>query len=40
VQLIGVRGITRDLPSERWYRDTAALAAIDFDVLATPYGLN
>lgn len=40
VQLIGVRGITRDLPSERWYRDAAALAAMDFDVLQTPFGLN
>jgi alkylation response protein AidB-like acyl-CoA dehydrogenase len=40
VQLIGVRGITRDLPCERWYRAAAALAAIDFDILQTPYGLN
>ena len=40
VQLIGVRAITRDLPAERWYRCAAVLAAIDFDVLLTPYGLN
>jgi alkylation response protein AidB-like acyl-CoA dehydrogenase len=40
VQLIGVRAITRDLPSERWYRSAAALAAIDFDPLQTPFGLS
>ena len=40
VQLIGVRGITRDLPAERWYRAAAVLGAIDFDLLATPFGLN
>jgi alkylation response protein AidB-like acyl-CoA dehydrogenase len=40
VQLVGVRGITRDLPCERWYRAAAALAAIDFDILQTPFGLN
>jgi alkylation response protein AidB-like acyl-CoA dehydrogenase len=40
VQLIGVRGISRDLPCERWYRSAAVLAAIDFDVLQTPFGLN
>lgn len=40
VQLIGVRGIIRDLPSERWYRDAAALATIDFDILQIPFGLT
>jgi alkylation response protein AidB-like acyl-CoA dehydrogenase len=40
VQLVGVRGITRDLPSERWYRAAAVLGAIDFDVLETPFGLS
>jgi alkylation response protein AidB-like acyl-CoA dehydrogenase len=40
VQLVGVRGISRDLPCERWYREAAALAAIDFDILQTPFGLN
>jgi alkylation response protein AidB-like acyl-CoA dehydrogenase len=40
VQLIGVRAITRDLPSERWYRSAAVLAAIDFDPLQTPFGLS
>jgi alkylation response protein AidB-like acyl-CoA dehydrogenase len=40
VQLIGVRAITRDLPSERWYRDAAALATIDFDILQIPFGLS
>ena len=40
VQLIGVRGITRDLPAERWYRAAAVLGAIDFDVLETPFGLS
>jgi alkylation response protein AidB-like acyl-CoA dehydrogenase len=40
VQLVGVRGITRDLPSERWYRDAAALATIDFDILQVPFGLT
>jgi alkylation response protein AidB-like acyl-CoA dehydrogenase len=40
VQLIGVRAITRDLPSERWYRAAAVLGAIDVDVLQTPFGLN
>jgi|GEM_PF-1572772 len=40
VQLVGVRGISRDLPCERWYRVAAVLAAIDFDILQTPFGLN
>jgi alkylation response protein AidB-like acyl-CoA dehydrogenase len=40
VQLVGVRGISRDLPCERWYRAAAVLAAIDFDILQTPFGLN
>lgn len=40
VQLIGVRAITRDLPAERWYRAAAALGAVDFDILQTPYGLS
>jgi alkylation response protein AidB-like acyl-CoA dehydrogenase len=40
VQLVGVRGISRDLPCERWYREAAVLAAIDFDILQTPFGLN
>lgn len=40
VQLIGVRGISRDLPCERWYRQAAALAVVDFDVLHNPFGLN
>lgn len=40
VQLVGVRAITRDLPCERWYRHAAVLAAIDFDVLQTPFGLS
>lgn len=40
VQHIGVRAITRDLPSEGWYRAAAVLAAVDFDVLATPFGVN
>jgi alkylation response protein AidB-like acyl-CoA dehydrogenase len=39
VQLIGVRGITRDLPSERWYRSAGVLGAIDFDPLQVPLGL-
>ena len=40
VQLVGVRGISRDLPCERWYRAAAVLATIDFDILQTPFGLN
>jgi alkylation response protein AidB-like acyl-CoA dehydrogenase len=40
VQLIGVRGITRDLPCERWYRSAGVLAAVDFDPLLTPFGVN
>ncbi len=40
VQLVGVRGISRDLPCERWYREAAVLAAIDFDLLQTPFGLS
>jgi alkylation response protein AidB-like acyl-CoA dehydrogenase len=40
VQLVGVRGITRDLPCEGWYRAAAVLAAIDFDILQTPFGLS
>lgn len=40
VQLIGVRGITRELPVERWYRHAAALGAVDFDLLETPFGLS
>jgi alkylation response protein AidB-like acyl-CoA dehydrogenase len=40
VQLVGVRAITRDLPCERWYRQAAVLGALDFDVLATPFGLS
>jgi alkylation response protein AidB-like acyl-CoA dehydrogenase len=40
VQLVGVRAISKDLPCERWYRQAAALAAIDFDVLQTPFGLS
>ena len=40
VQLVGVRAISRDLPCERWYRAAAVLAAIDFDILQTPFGLS
>jgi acyl-CoA dehydrogenase len=40
VQLVGVRAISRDLPCERWYRAAGVLAAIDFDILHTPFGLN
>jgi alkylation response protein AidB-like acyl-CoA dehydrogenase len=40
VQHVGVRGISRDLPCERWYREAAVLAAVDFDILQTPFGLN
>jgi alkylation response protein AidB-like acyl-CoA dehydrogenase len=40
VQLVGVRGISRDLPCERWYREGAVLGAVDFDILRTPFGLS
>ena len=40
VQHVGVRGISRDLPCERWYREAAVLAAVDFDILQTPFGLS
>ncbi|WP_019873342.1 acyl-CoA dehydrogenase family protein [Sporichthya polymorpha] len=40
VQLVGVRAITRDLPSERWYRSAAALGVVDVDIAATPFSLS
>lgn len=39
VQLIGVRGITRELPCEGWYRAAGVLAALDYDPLFAPVGL-
>jgi alkylation response protein AidB-like acyl-CoA dehydrogenase len=37
VQTLGGHGFIKDHPVEIWYRSTAALSALDFDPLATPF---
>lgn len=37
VQTLGGHGFIKDHPVEMWYRATAALSAVDFDPIATPF---